>query len=136
MGDIGYVDEDGWLYFEHRTGGGIRRNGDFVSPAFVEKVLSQIEVVNDVFVYGAPIPGMAPGEMEPVAAIVLNDAASFEADEVFSWCRKHLEANFIPGFLQVVDEIPKTASEKPQERFLLEVFDVAAGNVYAASDYR
>ena len=136
MGDIGHVDEDGWLYFEYRTGGGIRRNGDFVNPAFVEKMLSQIEVVNDVFVYGAPIPGMAPGEMEPVAAIVLNDTASFEADEVFSLCRKHLEANFIPGFLQVVDEIPKTASEKPQERFLLEVFDVAAGNVYAASDYR
>ena len=64
------------------------------------------------------------------------DRASLEAAEVFRACREKLEANFVPEFLQVVDEIPKTASEKPQERFLLEVFDVAADNVYAASDYR
>ncbi len=136
MGDIGHVDEDGWLFFEYRVGGGIRRNGDFVNPAFVEKVLSQIDVIDDVFVYGAPMPGMAPGEMEPVAAMVLNDPASFAPADVFSLCRDHLEANSVPGFLQIVDKIPKTASEKPQERFLLEKFNVAASNVYAASDYR
>jgi crotonobetaine/carnitine-CoA ligase len=136
MGDIGHVDEDGWLYFEYRIGGGIRRNGDFVNPAFVEKALAQIDIVDDVFVYGIPMPGMAPGEMEPVAAVVLNDSVPFDAADVFSGCRQQLEANFVPGFLQVVNEIPKTASEKPQERFLLEIFDVAADNVYAASDYR
>jgi crotonobetaine/carnitine-CoA ligase len=32
--------------------------------------------------------------------------------------------------VQVVDEIPKTASEKPQERFLLQAFDTAAANVH------
>lgn len=136
MGDIGHVDENGWLYFEYRIGGGIRRNGDFVNSAFVEKALSQIDIIDDVFVYGNPMSGMAPGEMEPVAAVVINDSAAFDAADVFSVCREHLEANFVPAFLQVVDEIPKTASEKPQERFLLEVFDVLATNVYVASDYR
>jgi crotonobetaine/carnitine-CoA ligase len=36
----------------------------------------------------------------------------------------------VPSYLQVVDEIPKTASEKPQERFLLERFDPKAENIY------
>ena len=36
----------------------------------------------------------------------------------------------MPSYLQVVPEIPKTASEKPQERFLLEAFDPAAPNVF------
>ena len=43
MGDIGHVDADGWLFFHHRKGGGIRRNGDFINTAFVEKALSEIE---------------------------------------------------------------------------------------------
>ena len=136
MGDIGHVDEDGWLYFDYRIGGGIRRNGDFINTAFVEKALSQIDGIDDVYVYGVAMPGMAPGEKEPVAAIVPADRTSLEVAEVFRVCREKLEASFVPGFLQLVDEIPKTASEKPQERFLLEAFDVAADNVYAASDYR
>jgi len=134
MGDIGHVDEDGWLYFDYRMGGGIRRNGDFVNPAFVEKVLSQIDSIDDAFVYGVPLPGMAPGEKEVVAAIVTGSRAPFDETEVFQLCRQKLEANFVPSFLQVVDEIPKTASEKPQERFLLDVFKIDADNVYARSN--
>lgn len=136
MGDIGHVDADGWLYFDYRIGGGIRRNGDFINTAFMEKALSQIDSIDDVYVYGVAMPGMAPGEKEPVAAIVPADRAAFDTAEVFRVCREKLEANFVPGYLQVVDEIPKTASEKPQERFLLETFDVGSSNVYAAVDYR
>jgi len=132
MGDIGHVNEDGWLYFDYRKGGGVRRNGDFINTATVEKVLSQIDNVDDVFVYGVPFPGMAPGEKELVAAIVITDGALFDEQEIFQVCREKLEPNFVPSFLQVVAEIPKTASEKPQERFLLEAFDTAAGNIFSA----
>jgi len=133
MGDIGHVDEDGWLYFDYRKGGGVRRNGDFINTATVEKVLSQIESIDDVFVYGVPFPGMAPGEKELVAAIVIAEAASFDQQEIFRVCREKLESNYVPSFLQVVEAIPKTASEKPQERFLLEAFDTAAGNIFSAA---
>ena len=51
---------------------------------------------------------------------------------LFARCRAGLEPNFVPGYLQLVDEIPKTASEKPQERFLLERFRPDAEGVYAA----
>jgi crotonobetaine/carnitine-CoA ligase len=45
---------------------------------------------------------------------------------VFAACRHSLEPNFVPSYVQMVEEIPKTASEKPQERFLLERFDPRA----------
>jgi crotonobetaine/carnitine-CoA ligase len=42
MGDIGHQDDNGWLYFDYRMGGGIRRNGDFINTAFVEKALAEL----------------------------------------------------------------------------------------------
>lgn len=124
MGDIGHVDESGWLFFHYRKGGGIRRNGDFVNSAFVEKTLSEMNHVDDVFVYGVPAKNGAPGEKDVVAAIVPADRKNFDANLVFAECREKMESNFVPSYLHLVTEIPKTASEKPQERFLLDTFDV------------
>ena len=129
MGDIGYQDADGCYYFLFRKGGGIRHNGDFVNPAFVEKELAEHPQVDDVFVYGVPSANGVPGEKDVVAAIVPLSRANFDAADVFRWCRTRLESSFVPTYLQVLDEIPKTASEKPQERFLLEAFKVGAANV-------
>jgi crotonobetaine/carnitine-CoA ligase len=130
-GDMGHRDEDGWLFFDYRVGGGIRHNGDFVHPGFVEKVIAEDDQVSDVFVYGVPAASGAPGEKDVVAAIVLRDARSFDPGAVFDRCRRGLEPNFVPSYLQVVDEIPKTASEKPQERFLRDRFGPGAYRVYA-----
>ncbi|MBI4517104.1 MAG: AMP-binding protein [Deltaproteobacteria bacterium] len=129
-GDMGHADEDGWLFFDYRAGGGIRRNGDFINPSFVEKAIAEHPGVADVFVYGVPAASGAPGEKDVVAAVVLADARCCEAASIFSACRAKLEPNFVPSYLQVVDEIPKTASEKPQERILVAQFDPRAANVY------
>ena len=129
MGDIGYQDEQGWFYFSYRKGGGIRRNGDFVNPAFVEKELAEHADIDDVFVYGVPSGNGVPGEKDVGAAIVPVDRASFDANSVFALCEKNLESNFVPSYLHLVAEIPKTASEKPQERFLLEMFDPQSQDV-------
>ena len=130
MGDIGYRDENGWFYFMHRKGGGIRHNGDFVNPAFVEKELAEHPMVDDVFVYGVPSSNGVPGEKDVVAAIVSTDKATFQPADIFKTCVEKLESNFIPSYIQLVDEIPKTASEKPQERFLLEAFTVNDPCIY------
>jgi crotonobetaine/carnitine-CoA ligase len=130
MGDVGYRDADGWYFFLYRKGGGIRHNGDFINPAFIEKELAEHPAIDDVFVYGVPSANGVPGEKDVVAVIVPADAASFDPKTVFVACREHLESSFVPSYLQIVPEIPKTASEKPQERFLLEAFDEAADNVF------
>ncbi len=129
-GDVVHANDEGWLFFDYRDGGGIRRNGDFINPGFVEKAIAEQDAIDDVFVYGVPASSGAPGEKDVVAAIVARDHESFDAGEVFAACRKSLESNFVPTYLQLVDEIPKTASEKPQERFLLDAFSVEASNVF------
>ena len=130
-GDIGHADEDGWLFFDYRKGGGLRHNGDFVNPGFVEQAIAEHPDVGDVFVYGVPPASGAPGEKDVVAAVVAVDGASLEPQSVFAICRRELEANFVPSYLQVLAEIPKTASEKPQERFLLDAFGPDAPNVHS-----
>lgn len=129
-GDVGHTDEQGWLFFDYRKGGGIRHNGDFVNPGFVEKVVAEHPDVSDVFVYGVVASSGAPGEKDVVAAVVPAPGRTLDAASVFAHCRRGLEANFVPSYLQVVEEIPKTASEKPQERFLLAAFSPKASNVF------
>ena len=129
-GDMGHRDEEGWLYFDYRVGGGIRHNGDFVNPSFVEKLIAEDDQISDVFVYGVTAASGAPGEKDVVAAIVPHDPRSFDAAALFAHCRSGLEANFVPSHLQVVEEIPKTASEKPQERFLQDRFEARADPIF------
>jgi carnitine-CoA ligase len=132
-GDMGHRDADGWLFFDYRKGGSIRHNGDFINTGFVEKVIAEHPAVADVFVYGVPARSGAPGEKDVVAAIVPTPGVELSAAAVFAACRNGLEPNFVPTYLQVVDEIPKTASEKPQERFLLERFQPGAPGIFTES---
>jgi crotonobetaine/carnitine-CoA ligase len=133
MGDIGHLDEDGWLFFHYRMGGGIRKNGDFINSAFVEKALSEIDAIADVYVYGLEVSeGLAPGEKEIIGAVVPANRDNFDVAAVFQACREKLDRNSVPDYIQVLDEIPKTASEKPQERFLVEAFEANPADVYAA----
>jgi crotonobetaine/carnitine-CoA ligase len=129
-GDMGHRDENDWLFFDYRIGGGIRHNGDFINAGFVEKAIAEQPHVVDVFVYGVPAASGAPGEKDVVAAVVPASAETFTPAAVFARCRETLEPNFVPSYLQVVDEIPKTASEKPMERVLLAQFAADAGNVF------
>jgi crotonobetaine/carnitine-CoA ligase len=128
-GDICHRDEEGWLFFDCRKGGGIRHNGDFINPGFVEGTLAEHPLVDDVYVYGIPSASGAPGEMDVVAAIVAGDP-DFDPDPVFIHCRAKLEPNFVPAYLQIVGEIPKTASEKPQDRFLIATLAEKGAEVY------
>ena len=130
MGDIVREDPDGWLFFLYRKGGGIRRNGDFVNAAFVEKLIADQPDIDDVYVYGIPAANGAPGEKDVVAAVVPKDMASFQPQKLFRACRRGLEPNFVPSYIQVLSQIPKTASEKPQDRFLIEALKSESASVH------
>jgi crotonobetaine/carnitine-CoA ligase len=119
-GDVVHMDEGGWIFYDYRKGGGLRRNGEFINPAFVERTLAEHPQVDDIFVYGVPASNGAPGEKDIVAAIVPFGEA--DPETLFAWASQRLEPNMVPSFLHIVPAIPKTASEKPQERFLVEMF--------------
>jgi len=131
MGDVGYRDADGWLYFLHRKGGGIRCNGDFISPAIIEKELGSHPNVEDVFVYGIASANGVAGEKDVVAVIVPVDERLLDGREIRAYCAARLEKNHIPAYLQIVPSIPKTASEKPLERILSQAFSTSSPNVLA-----
>lgn len=120
-GDIVHRDEDGWYFFHYRVGGGVRKNGDFVSTALVESAISRSGFVSDVFVYGVNTPQNVAGEKYLVAAIVPQDAGAFSEEAFIAWCRANLEKNDVPDIVQVLSEIPRTISEKPIERACIEL---------------
>lgn len=113
-GDIAYADADGWFYFLHRAGGGIRRNGDFINATLVETVLAGSPHVEDVYVYGVETSANVAGERMVVAALVLRGDETL--GDVQQWARDRLQRNEVPDIWQVLERIPKTVSEKPVER--------------------
>ncbi|HEX7931347.1 MAG TPA: AMP-binding protein [Sphingomicrobium sp.] len=121
-GDIGYRDEAGWFYFSHRAGRSVRRNGDFVDVAAMETFIATLPEVDDVYVYGIRTDATAPGERDVVAAVVPVAGAGDPAT-VMAACLETLGSLGAPDFIQAVAAIPKTASEKPQERHLVEMIN-------------
>ena len=115
MGDLGHKDENGWFFFHHRVGGGVRRNGDFVNTTLVETVLAELDMIDDVFVYGVATEKNVSGEKTLVAAIVPKDKKAFSEEVLRQFCSENLERNDVPELIQLLDEIPKTISEKPIE---------------------
>ena len=135
-GDMGHTDEEGWFFFDYRAGGGLRRAGDFIQPQYVESGIAVHPDITDVCVYGIPAESGAPGESDLVAAVVPVNGNAIDPKAVFALCKEHLDGNAIPSFLQVVSEIPKTASEKNLDRVLKEEFSKDADNVFAFMDYK
>jgi crotonobetaine/carnitine-CoA ligase len=132
-GDIVVKDEKGWFFFRHRKGSELRRAGDFIQPDHIERVLGEHPDVSEVSVYGIPAASGAPGESDLVAALAPFDGAAIDPAAIFEKCRRDLEPNFIPTYLQLVDEIPKTISEKALDRVLKQQFSPDADNVFIQS---
>ncbi len=129
-GDMVHRDKDGWHYFDYRKGEELRRAGDFIQPDQVEKVIGEHPDISEVCVYGIPAASGAPGESDLVAAVTLFEEKEIDPESILLKCRENLAANFIPSYLQVVEEIPKTISEKPLDRFLREALEKKEGKIY------
>jgi len=120
-GDIGWKDADGWLFFSHRDGQAIRRNGDFIDGRAIETAIAAMPGVADAYVYGLATPRNTPGEKEVIAAIVPEKG--FDPATVIPTCASALGSANVPTYLQIVEAIPKTASEKPQDRHLIAMLE-------------
>ncbi|MCP4755457.1 MAG: AMP-binding protein [Proteobacteria bacterium] len=135
-GDIVHQDEEGWFYFDYRKGGGLRRQGDFIMPEYVEGVMAEHPDISDICVYGIEAASGAPGECDLVAAIVAVEGSTPDIKGIFETCLAGLERNSVPSYIQVVTEIPKTASEKNLDRLIKEEFKAVAPNVHRFEDNR
>jgi len=127
--DLCHRDADGWLFFDRRKGGGLRHNGDVVLPDSIERAAIEIPTVREACCYGVPARSGTLGENDIVLAVVLAPGASADPDVIFRHLARQLKPNFVPDYLHVVPEIPKTLPEAPQARLLAETFDPEAPNV-------
>jgi acyl-CoA synthetase (AMP-forming)/AMP-acid ligase II len=109
VGDLGYLDEDGYLYLVGRVDDTIITGGVNVYPAEVEAALCEHPDVTDAMVYGAPSDEW--GE-EVRAHIVLAPGASVDTEALREWARGRLAAFKIPKRFGTVEEIPRTPTGK------------------------
>lgn len=117
-GDLGELDEEGFLHIVGRTGELIRTGGEAVSPAEVEAVIRELASVADVAVIGIPDPTWG----EVVCAVVVADGTDAPSlDALRDHCRGRLAGFKQPRRLEVVPSIPRTgATGQVQRRLLVE----------------
>jgi acyl-CoA synthetase (AMP-forming)/AMP-acid ligase II len=133
-GDIVYQDEEGWLYFCNRKGDELRKYGEFIQPSLIEKILCEHAAISEVCVYGVPSKAGAPGESDVVVAVAAVEGRAIDLKEVMDWCKGHLPKSHIPSYYQIVEEIPKTISQRPLTRLLKVDFREKKGKIYDAKE--
>ena len=114
-GDIGTMDDEGYVFIVDRVKDMINVAGFKVWPAEVEQVLYRHPAVREVAVYGAsdPVKGEAVN-----AAIVLKEDARITADEIVAFCRDRMAVYKAPTSVEFVKELPKSATGKILKRVL------------------
>ena len=115
-GDIGYIDEDGYLYIQSRKKNMIKCGGFQVWPRQVEEVLHSHRAVVDVIVAGIPDPYQG----EAVKAWVVLDGIQCTAEELRAYCKERLTGYKVPRFIEIRESLPKLAIGKPLSRILLD----------------
>ncbi|AKK27677.1 class I adenylate-forming enzyme family protein [Mycobacterium sp. EPa45] len=122
-GDLGWFDDDGFLWLDGRVSDMINRGGLKVFPGTVEDVLLAAEGVREAAVVG--IPDERLGEV-PWAFVSRTDDAVTEGD-LIAWCRERLTPYRIPSRILFVDALPRNDVGKVVKRELLTM--AAAGGV-------
>ncbi len=108
-GDICYKDQDGFLYIIGRKKNIINFGGNKVHPESIEKIISEIEGVSDVRVYGEKNQVL---EEIPVAEIVQCCNDSSIRERIFNYCKLKLRSFERPQKIYIVNEIARTKSGK------------------------
>ena len=119
-GDMGCVDEEGFLYLVDRKKDMIISGGINVFPRDIEEIAVQHPAVLEVAVFG--IPHDKWGET-PLAAVVLNRHGAVEADELRDWINDRIEARFQKvSSVVVMEDFPRSAAGKTLKRVLREPY--------------
>ena len=122
LGDVGFVDEDGYLFLADRKKDMIISGGANVYPAEVEAVLFNHPAVGDAAVIGVPDPEWG----ESVKAIV-EPRAPVTAGEIIEHCRTNLAHYKCPTTVEFMTRLPRDPSGKVRKRELREPYWSGAG---------
>lgn len=116
-GDMGYLDQEGYLYLTDRKKFMIISGGYNVYPVVIEAVLAEHPAVREISVFGVPHPDWG----EAVIALVsLLPGATAVADELIEFCTDKVGKWEVPKWIKIVDDIPKGATGKIEKQKLRE----------------
>jgi acyl-CoA synthetase (AMP-forming)/AMP-acid ligase II len=119
-GDLGYVDEDGFLYLVDRKKDMIISGGVNVYPKDIEETIVKHPAVQEAAVFGVPHDKW--GET-PVAAVVLNAPESITEDELKEWINERVEAKFQRvSQVVIMADFPRNVAGKTLKREMRKSF--------------
>jgi acyl-CoA synthetase (AMP-forming)/AMP-acid ligase II len=117
VGDMAYMDEDGYIYLVDRAKDMIVSGGTNVYPVEVENIILQMEGIADVGVIG--VPDEKWGE-QVKAIVVLKPGYKVSEEEIINYCRQYLAGFKIPKTVDYIDIIRNAAGkcEKGRRRHI------------------
>jgi acyl-CoA synthetase (AMP-forming)/AMP-acid ligase II len=117
--DMGYMDEDGYIYLAGRADDLIIRGGENISPREVEDVVISHPKVEEAAVIGVPDEEWG---QEPRAIVVLKAGEAATADEIIEFSRSNLASFKRPRSVIFVDSLPRSALGKLSRKQLVEEY--------------
>lgn len=108
-GDLVRQDDDGYFFFVSRRKDIIRRRGENISAAELDRVIGEHPSVAEVATIATP---SELGEDEILAAVVVRTGASLAAAEVAAWCGARLAPHKVPRFVAFLPTLPHTSTHK------------------------
>jgi len=114
-GDIGAMDDEGYVFIVDRVKDMINVSGFKVWPAEVEQFLYRHPAIKEVAIYGVPDP--IKGEAVR-AAVVLKAGEHAGGDEIIAYCRERMAVYKVPQSVEFVPDLPKSATGKILKRVL------------------
>jgi crotonobetaine/carnitine-CoA ligase len=108
-GDLGYRDADGFYYFVARKKDIIRRRGENISGAEIDRVVGAHPKVQEV---AAIAVASELGEDELLVALVPKPGADLTPEEIANWCAQHLAPLKRPRFVALLDALPHTPTHR------------------------
>jgi fatty-acyl-CoA synthase len=112
-GDAGHFDDEGYLFVEGRADDMVIVGGENVYPAEIEEAILRVPGVREVAVAGLPDPEFG----QVVVAFVAGEA---DPDRITTACREALASYKVPRRVELVDELPRTATGKVLVRELVD----------------
>jgi crotonobetaine/carnitine-CoA ligase len=114
-GDIGIVDADGYLFFVDRKDDYLRRGGENISSIEVEQVFMKHPAVLDIAAFGV---ASQLSEDELKVVVVLRPGAALTPEELCLWSANELPYFAIPRYIEIVDDMPRSAVGRVLKRDL------------------
>lgn len=119
-GDIGHLDEDGYLYLKGRSDDVFKVNGKKVSGVLVTQGLMETRMFSDAAVVPVEFPLFGT---VPVAFVVLGKDVKFEKGKTLKKLRELLPGNHIPHEFHILTHIPRTGSGKVKKNDLRSILE-------------